>query len=84
MNAVTMNYATTHFPTLMTQVIENSDPTFICDDSGKGVVVISQDDFEAMQETMYLLSTQANSARLQSSINELRRGQAVERELVEE
>lgn len=84
MNAVTKEYASTHFPSLMTKVIENSDPTYVCDEEGHNVVLISQDDFDAMQETLYLLSNSTNANRLKESIQELQEGKATTRELIEE
>lgn len=84
MNAVTLNYASTHFPTLMTQIIDNSEPTFVCDDSGAGVVVLNVDDYEAMQETLYLLSSNKNRERLEKSIKEHQEGKTFKRELIEE
>lgn len=47
------------------------------------VVIVSLADWESMQETLYLLSNQANAARLLGSINELEAGKGTERGLLD-
>lgn len=47
------------------------------------VVIVSLADWESMQETLYLLSNQANASRLIASIEELNRGGGQEHELIE-
>ena len=47
------------------------------------VVMISLEDFQAMEETAYLLRSPANARRLLESIAELESGNGVERELVD-
>ena len=84
MNAVTQKYASTNFISLMTKVIDNSEPTYICNDSGDGVVVLNSDDYNALEETLYLLSTEANRDRLTESINEHKKGNTFKIELIEE
>ncbi len=47
---------------------------FISRPNGKTLVVLSLEDFESMQETAYLNSTQANVAHLDESIRQARSG----------
>ncbi|ACE93393.1 hypothetical protein RHECIAT_PA0000047 (plasmid) [Rhizobium etli CIAT 652] len=42
------------------------------------MVLIAESEYESMQETLHLLSTPANSARLRESIAQLRKGQVIE------
>jgi antitoxin YefM len=48
----------------------------------QSVVMLSLDDYKALEETAYLLRTPANARRLLASIAQLNAGQAVERELI--
>jgi antitoxin YefM len=50
---------------------------------GENVVMISQSDWEAMEETLYLLGSRANADRLLEAVRGLEAGEGVERELIE-
>lgn len=50
---------------------------------GENVVMISQSDWEAMAETLYLLGSRANAEELLESIAELNAGKGEERELIQ-
>jgi antitoxin YefM len=50
---------------------------------GENVVMVSQSDWEAMAETLYLLGSRANSEELLESIAELDAGKGEERELIQ-
>ena len=52
------------------------------DDSGKPVVMVDLDDWNAMRETAYLLSTPNNARNLMESIAELDAGNGTLRELI--
>jgi len=49
----------------------------------ESVVVISLDDYNALRETNYLLSSPANREHLLSSLKQLREGKGIERDLIE-
>ena len=51
--------------------------------TGKTVVVMSLEDFNAWSETEYLLSSPANAKRLKQSVKELESGKTVKRKLAE-
>jgi antitoxin YefM len=84
MNAVTVTAAKRNLEKLITQVIDNAEPTIVSTDSGKQIVMMSLDEFNSWQETVYLLSTPANAAHLRRSIAQAQAGQTIERELIEE
>lgn len=69
---------------MMDQVNDDHEPLMVTRVGGKPVVMISLDDYEAMDETAYLLSSPANAVRLRASIERLNRGEFVEHDLVEE
>lgn len=83
MNAVTVNQARRKLDNLMEQVISDAEPTIICSDKGEKTVLMSLDQFNSWQETLYLLSNPANAEHLRKSIAEARAGETRERELME-
>jgi antitoxin YefM len=50
---------------------------------GENVVLVSQSEWEGMEETLYLLRSPANAKNLLESIAELDAGKGVEHELIE-
>ena len=64
-------------------VCVNHDPVIITKKGTDAVVMISLEDFEAMQETTHLLRSPRNAKRLIESIEQLNAGSGRERELVE-
>lgn len=63
---------------------EDHEPCIINRADNNHVVLLSLADFNAWQETHYLLSTPANAQRLLHSLEQARNGQFSERELIEE
>ncbi|MCK5523078.1 MAG: type II toxin-antitoxin system Phd/YefM family antitoxin [Thiomargarita sp.] len=57
MNAVTINYAGTQLPYLINQVADFHQPILITAQE-KNAVLISEEDWSAIEETLYLLSIQ--------------------------
>ena len=83
MNAVTANRAKEDLDRLIQQVIADAEPTIICSDKGEKVVLLSLDEFNSWQETLYLLANPANAEHLRRSIAEARAEKTTERELIE-
>ena len=83
MDAITINQAKQNIDGLIEQVISDAEPTIICGDEGQKVVILSLDEFNSWQETLYLLSNSANSDHLRRSIKEDLSGKAIDRELIE-
>jgi antitoxin YefM len=71
MNAVTYTSARQHFAKMMARVCHDHEPTIITRNNGQSVVMISLDDYNAMQETTYLLHNRQNAQRLLESIAQL-------------
>lgn len=65
-SAVRANLAKT-----MEKVCDEHSPITITRKDEPSVVLISLEDYEAMQETLYLMSTPANAVSLLDAINEL-------------
>ncbi|MHB8777622.1 MAG: type II toxin-antitoxin system Phd/YefM family antitoxin [Anaerolineales bacterium] len=83
MNVVTVNEAKRNLDSLIAKVLSNAEPTIITTDTGQKIVLLPLDEFNAWQETAYLLSNPANAAHLRQSIAEAQLGKLVERELIE-
>jgi antitoxin YefM len=83
MNAVTVHEARNNLDRLIEQVSADAEPTIICGDQGQKAVLLSLEEFNSWQETLYLLSNPANANHLRQSIAEAKAGKTVERELIE-
>jgi antitoxin YefM len=62
------------------RVCNNHEPLIITR-SGQSVVMLSLEDFKALEETAYLLRSPANAHRLLSAIQQLESGKGKAREL---
>ena len=60
--------------TYMEQVCDTRAPLHVTRQNARAVVLISEDEFEAMMETLHLLRSPANATRLLDSIAEADRG----------
>ena len=83
MDAVTVNHAKKNLDHLIEQVIDNVEPTIICNDKGEKALLMSLDEFNSWQETLYLLSNPANAEHLRESIAQAKMGKTHERELIQ-
>jgi antitoxin YefM len=79
MRAVTYSDAKKNLRALIQNVCKDSEPTIIVDSQSEDqAVLISLDDFQAMEETAYLLGTPANRAHLERSLKEAKNGGLVD------
>jgi antitoxin YefM len=67
----------------MDRVCEDHAPVIVTRKGSASVVMISLDDYEALEETAYLLRSPRNARRLLESMARIEAGQAVERKLAE-
>lgn len=82
MNILTFTEARAGLKLAMDTVCADHVPTVITRTRGDHVVMMSLEDFESIQETMYLLSSAKNASRLHESIDQLRAGKARKRVLI--
>ncbi|MFD2836495.1 type II toxin-antitoxin system prevent-host-death family antitoxin [Azotobacter vinelandii] len=82
----TINYTTArqHLAETMERVNDDRAPILITRQKGEPVVMMSLADYNAFEETAYLLRSPANAERLIRSIANLRAGKAEPRTLVDE
>ena len=83
MNAIPYTHARSHLAETMTKVCEDHTPVIITRKNRDSVVMISLEDFQALEETAHLFSSPKNARRLLESIAELATGGGTERELLE-
>lgn len=83
MDVLTYSDARANLKAVMDSVVDDHAPVVIARQRGRAVVMVSLEDWSAMDETMHLLSSPANARRLNESIAELDAGGGTERELIQ-
>jgi antitoxin YefM len=82
-DAISYTAARSNLAKTMEQVCEDHAPVIITRKKAPSVVMMSLEDFEALQETAYLLRVPENARRLLESVAEFERGGGQERNLAE-
>ncbi|MEN8264871.1 MAG: type II toxin-antitoxin system prevent-host-death family antitoxin [Nitrospirota bacterium] len=82
MKALTYTAARSNLAKTMKEVCDDHDPVIITRKQHDAVVMMSLEDYEALNETAYLLHSPRNTKRLLESIEELEKGRGKERKLV--
>jgi antitoxin YefM len=62
----------------------NNETLIIKRGKGKGTVIISLDEYNSIMETVHLLSSKANADRLYESMQQMKNGKTVSKDLIEE
>ncbi len=83
MDAITYSSARANLASTMDRVCSDHEPLIITRNGEKAVVMLSLEDYKALEETAYLLRSPANARRLLSSIAQLNAGKGTQRELAE-
>jgi len=65
-------------------VVENCTPVVVTRQNKESVVILSMQDYRSLEETAYLMQSQANAKRLNRSIAQLEAGQGTAKKLIEE
>lgn len=82
----TMNFSQTrkNLASTFDSVVDNCTPVIVTRQNKEPVVIISMKDYRSMEETAYLMQSQANARRINRSIAQLEAGLGTQRELIEE
>ncbi len=83
MKAITYTAARQNLAKTMEQVCRDHSPVIITRKTGDSVVILSLEDYTALEETAYLLRSPKNTRRLVESITQLEEKSGTERELIE-
>lgn len=83
MNAITYTTVRAHLADTMDRVCDDHEPIIITRNGQQAVVMMSLEDFKALEETAYLLRAPKNARRLLDAIASLEQGKGEERRLVE-
>ncbi len=83
MDTVTYTNARQNLASKMEQVCDDHNPLIITRKNKRPVVMLSLEDFQAMEETTYLLRVPKNAKRLLESITELEDGKGLTKGLIE-
>ena len=83
MNTITYTSARSNLAQTMDKVCDDHAPVIITRKAAKPVVMMSLDDYEALEETAYLLRSPKNARRLLESIVQHEADKGTERELAE-
>jgi antitoxin YefM len=83
MDAISYTSARANLARTMAQICNDHAPVIITRKSEAPVVMISLEDYNAMEETTYLLRSPSNARNLLESIAELEAGNGIEKELIE-
>ena len=83
MDTITYTSARSNLAKTMEKVCDDRAPVIITRKTAPPVVMMSLEDYEALEETAYLLRGPKNARRLLESIVELESGKGVEKDLID-
>ena len=83
MSVLSYSEARARFKSVMDSAINDQQEVVVTRKNGEAVVVVSLDAWNAINETLHLLSNPRNAERLRAAIADLDRGQGEEREVIE-
>ena len=81
MDTVTYTTIRANLASAMDKVCNDHEPLIITRNGEQSVVMLSHEDFKALEETAYLLRTPANAKRLLAAAAQLNAGKGTERTL---
>lgn len=83
MNTISYTSVRSNLSETMQKVCDDHAPVIITRKAAKPVIMMSLDDYEALEETAYLLRSPENARRLLESIAALEAGGGIERTLAD-
>ncbi|GAB6041742.1 type II toxin-antitoxin system Phd/YefM family antitoxin [Endothiovibrio diazotrophicus] len=84
MDAINYSDLRGNLKSVLDEVCDRHEPVIITRRNGDKAVLISYEDYSAMEETAYLLRSPAMAARLREGLDSFRRGGGEERALAED
>lgn len=83
MDTITYTSARGNLAKTMKKVCDDHSPVVITRKTAEPVVMMSLEDYQALEETAYLLRSPKNAFRLLESVAQLEKGQGSEKELAD-
>ncbi len=83
MEAVNYSELRKSLKSVLDGVCENHEPVIITRKNSDNLVLLSYEDYSAIEETAYLLRSPKNAKRLRESIESFRKNEGKERKLIE-
>lgn len=83
MEAITYTNARQNLAKTMEKVCQDHSPVIVTRKKNDSVVIMSFEDYKALEETAYLLRSPKNTRRLIESISQLENDEGTERDLVD-
>jgi antitoxin YefM len=74
----------TNLKMYLDDVEDNNETLIVKRKTGKGTVMISLDEYNSIMETVHLLSSKANSQRLYESIQQIKNGDSISKNKLED
>jgi antitoxin YefM len=84
MDAISYSSARKNLVQTMEKVCNDHCPVIVTRKNARAVVIMSLDDFNAIEETGYLLRSPANAERLRQSIKQSSDGKTFSKSIIEE
>ena len=81
MDVMTYTEARANLKGVMDRVVSDRTQVVVTRQKAEAIVMMSLADWNAVEETLHLLSTASNAARLRGSIDQLEAGKGLERQL---
>ncbi|HEV2865555.1 MAG TPA: type II toxin-antitoxin system prevent-host-death family antitoxin [Allosphingosinicella sp.] len=83
MESLSFSETRANLKAVMDRVVDDCVPVAVTRRGGRGVVMISQKEWDSIEETLYLLKSPANAKVLMEAIAELDAGKGEEHELID-
>jgi antitoxin YefM len=83
MDAMSYSFARKNLVKTMEKVCDDHSPVIVTRKNARAVVIMSLEDFNAIQETGYLLRSPANAERLRQSIKQAEEGKVRSQKIIE-
>jgi antitoxin YefM len=83
MHTLSVSETRANLKAVIDRVVADKAPVAITRQKGEGVVMISQSEWESIDETLYLLRSPRNAERLLEAVRGLESGHGEEHELIE-
>ncbi|EBW6363699.1 type II toxin-antitoxin system Phd/YefM family antitoxin [Salmonella enterica subsp. enterica serovar Oranienburg] len=83
MRTISYSEARQNLSATMVKTVEDHAPILITRQNGESCVLMSLEEYNSLEETAYLLRSPSNARRLADSIESLKSGRSIEKDIIE-